>query len=110
MAVAFTVAIDISNANKDDRLAAKSIVGAENARREALDPPETPLPTTPDAALLESYRITIESQTLPNAHNSYVAQGGSQKKSVLGVSYDNAPDNVQGNVDEILEPKIPTEE
>ena len=107
MAVTFTVQIDTSAAVKDDRLAAKQVVLQENARREALDPPEEPLPLEPGTALLESYRTTIETQTLPNAHDSYIAQGGQTKGAVLKESYKAAPDRVQDQVDTLLEPYYP---
>lgn len=66
-------AINITGATGADAKAAQYIVDNENARRAALDPPGTPLPTSPANALLASYE-TVLAATLSTAHDSYIVQ------------------------------------
>ena len=66
-------AVNITNASKEsDAQAARYLVDRENDRRAALDPPETPLPTTPAASLLSSWEIAL-AQGLAAAHPGHVA-------------------------------------
>lgn len=67
-----TATFSVSVANVDDQ-AANYIVGLENARRAALNPPGDALPLTPLASLQSSYEAVLE-QMLEGAHMNHVAQ------------------------------------
>lgn len=69
-----TISVSISgSADEADKRAALLLVEAENTRRAAMDPPDTPLGTTPLATLATSYETVLQ-QMLDAAHLSYVQQ------------------------------------
>lgn len=70
--------IGVSNINAADSDAATYIVEAENERRAAADPPETPLPYATGAELKASYLAMLES-IIDRAHASYQKQSATKK-------------------------------
>ncbi len=62
----------------EDRRAAHFLIRVENARRAALDPPGTPLPSSTGAELKAS-TLTVMDQILTNAWTSYVQQAAGDK-------------------------------
>lgn len=70
LAIAVTVS---GTADESDLRAARFMVAQENARRAALTPPGTPLPTSTGAELRTSYQ-TVLSAVVVSAHGSYVKQ------------------------------------
>lgn len=61
----------------EDQRAARHIIALENARRAALTPPGTPLPTATGADVKASY-LAILTGILTSAHTSYIAQSVSR--------------------------------
>ena len=100
----FSVTInDLGNADKQDKNAALGIVRQYNAWRAEQEPPLPALPESPNAALLESYRQSLEEWTLPNAHNSYREQANNVTGNIVGhASSQDATESEQDQVDAIL--------
>jgi hypothetical protein len=74
------VGIQVQNYNADDFRAAKYIIDIENAKRAALDPPETPLPVGTNAEVKASYESMLL-KIIDEAHNSYKKQASEQALS-----------------------------
>jgi len=75
-ALVFSVSFTGTPSGTDVR-AARLIVDAENVRLAALDPPGTPLATTPASALKASY-LGLLADIITNTHLSYIKQAGKQ--------------------------------
>ena len=71
------VGIQVNNADADDFRAAQYIIDIENARRAALDPPETPLPVGTNAEVKASYESMLL-EIIDRAHTSYKKQASEQ--------------------------------
>jgi hypothetical protein len=65
--------ISVNNADAEDLRTAKYMIGLENEKRAAADPPETPLPDGTNAEVKSSYE-TILLEIITNAHASYTRQ------------------------------------
>ena len=74
------VGIQVNNADVDDLRAAQHIVGLENERRAALDPPEAALPDSTNAELKASYESMLLS-IIADAHASYKKQAADKAAS-----------------------------
>ena len=74
------IGIQVNNADADDFRAAQYIIDIENARRAALDPPETPLPVGTNAEVKASYESMLL-EIIDRAHNSYKKQASEQALS-----------------------------
>jgi hypothetical protein len=74
-----TFNVDLLNGTAEaDGNAADFIVGIENARLAALDPPEAPLPITPPGALKTSAETVLADKLVPQ-WKSYVDQSATQQ-------------------------------
>jgi hypothetical protein len=71
------IGIQVNNADADDFRAAQYIIDIENARRAALDPPETPLPDSTNAEVKASYESMLL-EIIDKAHTSYKKQASEQ--------------------------------
>ena len=76
--------VNTSNLDNADRKAVRFIVDAENARRAALDPPETPLLTGSASEYKASYEEILK-ETLERAHASYIDQAGDKELTARDV-------------------------
>lgn len=80
------VGIEVQNADANDFRAAQYIIDIENARRAALDPPETPLPVGTNAEVIASYE-SILLEIIDKAHNSYKKQASEQALSNNNIKF-----------------------
>ena len=69
----FTVTVVDLDEGTHGALAAKFIVGSENEKRAAQEPPVDLLPVTPWADLQASY-LTVLTATIQSAHENYIQQ------------------------------------
>ena len=96
--------LDVTQADEEDKEAALLGVNQENQRRADEDPPITPLPTTPDALLWQSYEIVWASSIFDGAHKDFTTQGRKTRITSNDGAYDNATPAIRLDVDTILDP------
>ncbi len=76
---AITFSVDFSGTPDEfDRAAAQFVIDAENARRAAADPPETPLPDSTAAEVKASYLGEL-GKAIDSAHANYAKAARTQE-------------------------------
>lgn len=89
-----TSTVQLSNLDNEDRRAHKFIVDTENARRAALVPPETPLPSSTAQERKNSAEI-LYAQRVNDMHRSYIQQADDVTKRELIAAFNAQPDEAK---------------
>lgn len=89
-----TSTVQLANPDNEDRRAYKFVVEAENARRAAATPPETPLPASTNNERKSSAEI-IYAQRVQEMHRSYIKQADDVTKREIIAAFDAQPDEAK---------------
>ena len=88
--MALTWSVDFSgNPDRSDRDAAQWLIDNENARRAAMDPPLSPLPSGNGAELKASY-LAVLTETINSTHASYIQQAAEKTQQDVRELWRNA--------------------